>query len=261
MTITFRDQKGTSLTYEEMDENFRDLRFDTTLDRVIENGNTSNRSITVGDILVTGNIQIDGNLLTLENVQSNVLNTITLTTEDFTTINLTSENIETNNFISISFSSENIESDSLSSNAITTINLVSENIEINTLSSNTITTINLVSENIEINTLSSNTITANIFTNFIGTNQSLSNDGYQKFPGGLIVQWGNFLSPSSGGQATVTFPIPFPSICTSVQVTKRDDGSTGGFGTNPGLRAAPTTTQVNFSCQNSTINYWIAIGF
>ena len=241
MTITFRDQKGTSLTYEEMDENFRDLRFDTTLDRVIENGNTSNRSITVGDILVTGNIQIDGNLLTLENVQSNVLNTITLTTEDFTTTNLTSENIETNNFISISFSSENIESDSLSSNAITTINLVSENIEINTLSSNT--------------------ITANIFTNFIGTNQSLSNDGYQKFPGGLIVQWGNFLSPSSGGQATVTFPIPFPSICTSVQVTKRDDGSTGGFGTNPGLRAAPTTTQVNFSCQNSTINYWIAIGF
>lgn len=58
MTITFRDTiggngsitKGSSLTYGEMDENFRDLRYDTTLHRVLENGNTSNLTITVESI-------------------------------------------------------------------------------------------------------------------------------------------------------------------------------------------------------------------
>lgn len=51
MTITRRIIKGSSLTYEEMDENFRDLRFDTTLDRVTENGNVTDNNITVKDIV------------------------------------------------------------------------------------------------------------------------------------------------------------------------------------------------------------------
>ena len=52
MTITRRSIKGTALTYSELDENFRDLREDTTIDRVLENGNTTTRSLTVGELNV-----------------------------------------------------------------------------------------------------------------------------------------------------------------------------------------------------------------
>lgn len=41
MTITLRNTKGSALTYGEVDENFRDLRFDTNLQRVLTNGNSA----------------------------------------------------------------------------------------------------------------------------------------------------------------------------------------------------------------------------
>lgn len=47
MTITLRMDKGSALTYGELDENFRDLRYDTTIDRVLNNGNVSANSLTV----------------------------------------------------------------------------------------------------------------------------------------------------------------------------------------------------------------------
>lgn len=49
MTITKRADKGVALTYGELDENFRDLDSDMTLDRVLKNGDSSNR-----DIVLTG---------------------------------------------------------------------------------------------------------------------------------------------------------------------------------------------------------------
>lgn len=50
MTIVKRGTKGTALTYAEMDENFRDLREDTTIDRVLENGNTTTKTLNIGTI-------------------------------------------------------------------------------------------------------------------------------------------------------------------------------------------------------------------
>jgi hypothetical protein len=50
MTITYRDTKGSALTYGEVDENFRDLLEDTDLQRVLTNGNTSNSSMTVNKV-------------------------------------------------------------------------------------------------------------------------------------------------------------------------------------------------------------------
>lgn len=50
MTITYRDTKGSALTYGEVDENFRDLRHDTTLSRVLTNGNVSNSTMTVAGV-------------------------------------------------------------------------------------------------------------------------------------------------------------------------------------------------------------------
>lgn len=50
MTITYRNTKGSALLYGEVDENFRDLLEDTTLQRVTTNGATSDKSITVAGI-------------------------------------------------------------------------------------------------------------------------------------------------------------------------------------------------------------------
>ncbi len=50
-----------------------------------------------------------------------------------------------------------------------------------------------------------------------GSNQSLASPGYQKLPGGLVLQWGDFLT--SSGDVTVTFPLAFPNTCLNVQIT------------------------------------------
>lgn len=50
------------------------------------------------------------------------------------------------------------------------------------------------------------------------TDKSLAASGYQKLPGGVILQWGT--GPSSGtlaagatGSGTITWPIAFPTAC------------------------------------------------
>lgn len=45
---------------------------------------------------------------------------------------------------------------------------------------------------------------------FVGTNQSLTTNGWQKLPGGLIMQWG--LASMINGTVVVTLPIAFPSV-------------------------------------------------
>jgi hypothetical protein len=45
---------------------------------------------------------------------------------------------------------------------------------------------------------------------FLGTNQALSNPGYQKLPGGLIIQWG-FAYPNASGNLQGTFPVVVPN--------------------------------------------------
>lgn len=51
MTITYRGVKDEALTYAELDENFRDLREDTDLERVLINGNVANLTITVPQVI------------------------------------------------------------------------------------------------------------------------------------------------------------------------------------------------------------------
>lgn len=53
MTITYRTDKGSALTYGEVDENFRDLYEDTDLQRVLTNGNTSTLGLTVNSITIS----------------------------------------------------------------------------------------------------------------------------------------------------------------------------------------------------------------
>lgn len=48
---------------------------------------------------------------------------------------------------------------------------------------------------------------------------SLAANGYQKFPGGLITQWGTYTFTGAGGVASVSLPITFPTAALNVQAT------------------------------------------
>ena len=53
-----------------------------------------------------------------------------------------------------------------------------------------------------------------------GANQSLTANGYQKLPGGLIIQWGEVTSSgTAAGNATATFPVAFPTVCLQATAT------------------------------------------
>lgn len=54
-------------------------------------------------------------------------------------------------------------------------------------------------------------------SSFTGTNQSLVNNGYQKLPGGLIIQWGT--APGAGSDRNILYPIAFPSAVLGVYTT------------------------------------------
>jgi hypothetical protein len=63
----------------------------------------------------------------------------------------------------------------------------------------------------------------------------LSDNGYQKLPGGLIMQWGQSgQSASQTGLASGTFPIQFPNACFLVTLTEQTtpSGSTPYTGVN-----------------------------
>jgi hypothetical protein len=74
-----------------------------------------------------------------------------------------------------------------------------------------------------------------------------SGSGYQKLPGGLIVQWQNATTPASGN-GTFNFPIAFPNQCFHVYTTPINTGancSSASVGTI-------TNTQANYWTLTST---------
>lgn len=93
---------------------------------------------------------------------------------------------------------------------------------------------------------------------FQGSNQSLISNGYQKLPGGLIVQWGNFLSHVSAGfPVSVVLPIRFPTGCLSLTL------STSTPSTDTSAAWVDSVTETGFnghSTKMTTAVYFIAIG-
>lgn len=95
---------------------------------------------------------------------------------------------------------------------------------------------------------------------FQGANASLSTNGYQKFPGGVILQWCSLsLAPSASG--SVTFPIAFPTACARVTATISPDpgGTQTAF-----INSAKTTTTATFRNVNTgttTVCDILAIGY
>lgn len=84
---------------------------------------------------------------------------------------------------------------------------------------------------------------------------SLASAGYQKFPGGLIFQWGTASVNSAG--TTVTFPVAFPTACRNVMATNRHQGAFD-------LWAVDSFTAANFIgwANNASVTngYYLAIG-
>lgn len=63
---------------------------------------------------------------------------------------------------------------------------------------------------------------AKLNTALKGTNQSLvADNGYQKLPGGLILQWVNGASQTAEGSYAVNLPMTFPNAVLSVQVSTK----------------------------------------
>ncbi len=83
---------------------------------------------------------------------------------------------------------------------------------------------------------------------------SRNGNGYQRLPGGLIIQWGYH---TSGNLVYHPFPITFPTVCTSVVVTMDYNGNVDR---NINVYSISTTgyytaTASTYGCR------WMAIGF
>ncbi|OWO82073.1 hypothetical protein B5C26_10750 [Photorhabdus luminescens] len=73
---------------------------------------------------------------------------------------------------------------------------------------------------------------------------------------GIIYQWG--YNPNGGaGRITITYPIPFPNVCLSMQVSVYANGTP----------SSNYSTVYGFNSTNATIgrdqlgSYWFAIGY
>jgi hypothetical protein len=105
------------------------------------------------------------------------------------------------------------------------------------------------------------TVTNGVYTtNFTGTNQSLGASGYQKLPGGLIMQWGETGAMSGGQSLTVTYPIAFPTAVFNVQTTVIVSTDTNEI---TFVNTVGTTTFVvaNSNPGGLTGVYWLAFGY
>jgi hypothetical protein len=89
--------------------------------------------------------------------------------------------------------------------------------------------------------------------------RSLAADGYQKLPGGLIVQWGVSASVTATSQ-TVTLPITFPNVFASVVAQDQASGTS-----TVNMRAVNIINTSSFELWNATSTFiqshWIAIGY
>lgn len=110
-------------------------------------------------------------------------------------------------------------------------------------------------------------------TDFAGVGEfakALSDNGYQRLPGGLIIQWGAVAIPAgSSGFVPITFPIQFPNACLNASATN-------GAGGTPGVGGPSGWASVgNFTAGGMTVGmaassgvgsgpgtfaHWIAIG-
>jgi hypothetical protein len=87
------------------------------------------------------------------------------------------------------------------------------------------------------------------FVDFPLMGKTLAPYGYQRFPGGFIMQWGEVAEAT--GNAGVSFPFPFPNAVFGMQVT----GSNGGLLDANEMVTASYNSLSNSGCQISVRYY------
>lgn len=93
-----------------------------------------------------------------------------------------------------------------------------------------------------------------------GANQSLASNGYQKLPGGLIIQWG---TGTYTDNQVVTFPIAFPGNCLFTIAGDGTDSASASSNIVAWGVAHDSYTASNFKIRTtagSTRGQWVAIG-
>jgi hypothetical protein len=96
---------------------------------------------------------------------------------------------------------------------------------------------------------------------FTGSNVSLTTNGYQKLPSGLIMQWGTTPSIANDGNYAVTFPIAFPTACVTVQVCGKLGRTTAGAGYSIGTGNYTTTGVTIYNDETAQTTSWFAVGY
>lgn len=106
-----------------------------------------------------------------------------------------------------------------------------------------------------------------VFTNALG---SIASSGYQKFPNGLIVQWGK-TACNVGQDATITgtFSITFPTGCLTLNPTGFSDVTSGDARLRGAFQVTSTSTTGYTVTSRNNVNSgglignlcWIAIGY
>jgi hypothetical protein len=89
---------------------------------------------------------------------------------------------------------------------------------------------------------------------------SLSQNGYERLPSGLIMQWGIAASMAGGENRTITYPIAFPNSVFNIQTTINSDYDTNEIAFVYNINTS------NFVMANSNPGsllgvYWSAIGY
>ncbi|MFZ4599034.1 MAG: gp53-like domain-containing protein [Terrimicrobiaceae bacterium] len=131
----------------------------------------------------------------------------------------------------------------------------------------TITLTNGASGSVSIDGTTDVNLPVNINPGFIGSNQNLAIPGYQKLPGGLIMQWGTYTTTTNDGQVSITFPIVFPNTFLTGQVSQQYSSGSGGPEITSEFQS-PTTTgmilrwgrQSGSDSDRITI-HWFVIGY
>lgn len=93
-----------------------------------------------------------------------------------------------------------------------------------------------------------------------GSNQSLGTDGYQKLPGGLILQWGN-AAPVDETWREYTFPLAFPNEFLAMQATDVGTPPDESYGFVAYSSESTRTTFGLVSNRSITNARWLAIGY
>lgn len=95
---------------------------------------------------------------------------------------------------------------------------------------------------------------------FAGANQSLSSNGYQKLPGGLILQWGSNASLAANTTPTVTLPISFPNACLVAMCSGAGLNNVATLATVKIISWNATTITIQNAEDAPVLASWFAIG-